>query len=192
MSDVAIEDGGDASEVLNGLKADGGDSSSADSFEPMTVSSLKCQVFMEYGPHPKKLVSSFFRAIFNLSAYANKAAFLDRCRCKGVVPTKYRVKCPDIKNTGNVVQILDKCSYKLMLADLDYSRRRKAQVRRQLELLHEKLAKVLSSKDLQNVLAFSKAKYEKVFEATREKLRAKFAELLEEYEIKGKDEEDDK
>ncbi|KAH6948803.1 hypothetical protein HPB50_026386 [Hyalomma asiaticum] len=68
----------------------------------------------------------------------------------------------------------------------------KEQVSAQLKLLYKKLATVLSSEDLQNVLAVCKDKYENIFEATREKQRAMFAELLEEYELNGREEEDEK
>ncbi|KAH6946933.1 hypothetical protein HPB50_016179 [Hyalomma asiaticum] len=187
----AIKGRGEEFGVLYGLKADGSDSSSDDSFGPFTLSLLKRELRKDYGRRAVELVCRYFRAIYNLSAYANKIAFLKRCRFMGVVPVEYRVECPDIKNTRNVVRILDTCSYKLMLADLKYSRMRKVQVSRLLELLHERLASLLSSKDLQKVLAFFKAKYESIFEETRLKQRAKLAELLEEYAINGRGEDDE-
>ncbi|KAH6948801.1 hypothetical protein HPB50_026384 [Hyalomma asiaticum] len=187
MSDVPLKGGGGALGVRDSLKADRSDSSSVDSFEPLMPSSLKSQILRDYGRRPVKLVTRYFRGVLDFSAHANKAVFLDRCRSKTVVPAEYRVECPAIKNTSNVVRILDMCSYKLMLADLDYNRIRKAQVSRKLELLHEKLEKVLTSEDLQNVLALCEKKYDNVFKATRDKQRAMFADLLEEYEINGKD-----
>lgn len=192
MSDVATKGGGDASEDLDALKGDGGDSSRVDSLESLVPSSLKRQLLRHYGRRPVEIVSWYLRTTLDLSAYANKVAFLDRCRSKSVVPAEYRVECPDIKKNGNVVRLLDKCSYKLMLVDLDYNRLGKAQVSAQLQLLHKKLATVLHSEDLQKVLALCKDKYEKVFEATREKQRAMFAELIEEYELNGSEEEDEK
>ncbi|KAH6919400.1 hypothetical protein HPB50_029612 [Hyalomma asiaticum] len=182
MSDVVVKGCGYALEAPDGLKADGSDSSSVDSFGPLMLSSLKRQLLGGYGRRPVKLVVRYFRAVLDFSAYSNKAVFLDRCRIKRVVPPEYRVECPDMKNTHNVVHILNICSHKLI-----DNRMSKAQVSRQLELLHEKLEKVLSSEDLQNVVALCKDKYYNVFKAAGEKERAIFADLLEEYEINGRE-----
>ncbi|XP_050051664.1 uncharacterized protein [Dermacentor andersoni] len=188
MADVLAKGGcGDTLEPIETSKTEGSDIS-VDSQQQLSPSSLKRHLRKAYGRRPMELVSRYFRAIFDLAAYANKAAFLARCRATRVVPPDYRVECRDIKNTRHIVRILDKCSYKLMLADLDYNRMRKVQVSRLLELLHEKLEKALSPEDLHNVLALSKAKYEKIFEATREQQRSLFTELLKEYEINAKEE----
>ncbi|KAH6948804.1 hypothetical protein HPB50_026387 [Hyalomma asiaticum] len=192
MSDVAVKGCGDALEVSDVLEADGSDSSSVDSLEPLIPSSLERQILRDYGRRPVEIVICYFRGVLDFSAYANKAAFLGRCRSKRVVPVQYRVECPDIKNTHNIVRILDICSYKLMVADLDYNRIRKGQVSRKLEMLHENLANVLSAQDLHNVLALCKEKYNSVLKATREKQRAMFAELLEEYKINAREQENDK
>ncbi|KAH6946932.1 hypothetical protein HPB50_016178 [Hyalomma asiaticum] len=182
MSNVATKGGGDASDVLDGLKAHGSGSSSVDSTEPLTLFSLKRKLRKDYSRRAVELLSRYFRAINDLSAYANKITFLDQCRIMNVVPAEYRVQCPDINNTRNVLQAL--------LADLEYSRTRKEQVVHLLELLHDELAEVLSAEDLHDVLALSKVKYENVFEATREKQRTMFAELLEEYDINSRKEKD--
>ncbi|KAH6945529.1 hypothetical protein HPB50_008875 [Hyalomma asiaticum] len=190
MSAVATKGGGDASDVLDGLKAHGSGSSSVDSTEPLTLFSLKRKLRKDYGARVMEPLSRYLRAIYDLSAYANKVTFLDQCRIMNVVPVEYRVQCPDINNTRNVVRLLGICSYKLLLADLEYSRTRKEQVAHLLELLYEELAGVLSSEDLHDVLAVSKVKYENVYQATREKQRAMFVELLEEYEINVRKEKD--
>ncbi|KAH6944478.1 hypothetical protein HPB50_003362 [Hyalomma asiaticum] len=190
MSDVATKRGGDASEVLDGLKAHGDDSSSVDSTEPLTLFSLKRKLRKDYDRRVMELLSRYFRAIYDLSAFANKVTFLNRCRFMNVVPAEYRVQCPDINNTRHIVRLLGICSYKLMLADLKHSQTRKEQVVHLLELLHDELADVLSSEDLHDVLALSKVKYENDFEATRAKQCVMFAELLEEYEINSKKEKD--
>ncbi|KAH7946407.1 hypothetical protein HPB49_024547 [Dermacentor silvarum] len=149
-------------------------------------SSLKRHLRKTYGRRPMELVNRYFRSMFDLASYANNAAFLMRCRAMRVVPRVYRVECRDIKNTRHVVRILDECSYRLMLADLDYNRLRKVQVSRLLERLHEKLEKIMSPDDLRNVVLLAKGKYENVFEATRDKQRAMFADLLKEYDIEPK------
>uniref|UniRef100_A0A1E1WZW5 Putative reverse transcriptase n=1 Tax=Amblyomma aureolatum TaxID=187763 RepID=A0A1E1WZW5_9ACAR len=149
-------------------------------------SSLKRHLRKTYGRRPMELVNRYFRSMFDLASYANNAAFLMRCRAMRVVPRVYRVECRDIKNTRHVVRILDECSYRLMLADLDYNRLRKVQVSRLLERLHEKLEKIMSAEDLRNVVVLAKARYENIFEATRDKQRAMFADLLKEYEIEPK------
>uniref|UniRef100_G3MMN1 Uncharacterized protein n=1 Tax=Amblyomma maculatum TaxID=34609 RepID=G3MMN1_AMBMU len=162
------------------------DKMSDTSANKQSPSSLKRHLRKTYGRRPMELVNRYFRSMFDLASYANNAAFLMRCRAMRVVPRVYRVDCRDIKNTRHVVRILDECSYRLMLADLDYNRLRKVQVSRLLERLHEKLEKIMSPDDLRNVVVLAKARYENVFEATRDKQRAMFADLLKEYEIEPK------
>ncbi|XP_075748063.1 uncharacterized protein LOC142813982 [Rhipicephalus microplus] len=146
-------------------------------------SSLKRHLRKTYGRRPMEMVNRYFRSMFDLASYANNAAFLMRCRAMRVVPRAYRVECRGIKNTRHVMRVLDECSYRLMLADLDYNRLRKVQVSRLLERLHEKLEKIMSPEDLRNVVLLAKGKYENVFEATRDKQRAMFNDLLKEYDI---------
>ncbi|KAH6946934.1 hypothetical protein HPB50_016180 [Hyalomma asiaticum] len=191
MSAFAIKGGGDAFEVLCGLKADGSDSPSVDSFGPLTPTLVKRQVREDYGRRAMELVSRYLRVISDFSAHASKVDFLNHCRIIGVVPVEYRVHCPDIYSTRRVLRLLGICSFKLMLADLDYHGMRKVQLLRLLERLRESLASLLSSKDLQKVLALSKAKYESTVEDTRLKQRVKLEELLEEYEINGRGEDDE-
>ncbi|XP_077562797.1 uncharacterized protein LOC144178663 [Haemaphysalis longicornis] len=160
----------------------------------VSPSSLKRHLRKTYGRRPMELVNRYFRSMFDLASYANNAAFLMRCRAMRIVPRAYRVDCRDIKNTRHVVRILDECSYRLMLADLDYNRLRKVQVSRLLERLHEKLEKIMSPEDLSSVVVLAKAKYENIFEATRDKQRGMFADLLKEYDIdqkKGDDDDED-
>lgn len=166
-------------------------SESSGSKQHVSPSSLKRHLRKTYGRRPMELVNRYFRSMFDLAAYANNAAFLMRCRAMRVVPKAYRVDCQEIKNTRHVVRILDECSYRLMLADLDYNRLRKVQVSRLLERLHEKLEKIMSPEDLSSVVVLSKAKYENIFETTRDKQRNLFAELMKEYEIEQKKEENE-
>lgn len=154
--------------------------------QQQSPSSLKRHLRKTYGRRPMELVNRYFRSMFDLASYANNSAFLMRCRAMRVVPRVYRVECRDIKNTRHVLRILDECSYRLMLADLDYNRLRKVQVSRLLERLHEKLEKIMSPEDLRNVVILAKARYENIFEATRDKQRGMFADLLKEYEIEPK------
>ncbi|KAK8768410.1 uncharacterized protein LOC144135124 [Amblyomma americanum] len=160
--------------------------SEASANKQQSPSSLKRHLRKTYGRRPMELVSRYFRSMFDLALYANNAAFLMRCRAMRVVPRTYRVECRDINNTRHVVRILDECSYRLMLADLDYNRLRKVQVSRLIERLHEKLQKIISPEDLRKVVVMAKARYENIFEATRDKQRAMFADLLKEYEIEPK------
>lgn len=157
--------------------------SSGSQKQHVSPSSLKRHLRKTYGRRPMELVNRYFRSMFDLAAYANNAAFLMRCRAMRIVPKAYRVDCGEIKNTRHVVRILDECSYRLMLADLDYNRLRKVQVTRLLERLHDKLEKIMSAEDLNSVVVLSKGKYETTFEATRDKQRNMFAELLKEYDI---------
>lgn len=149
-------------------------------------STLKWHLRMIYGRRLMVQVTRYFRSMSDLATYTSKVAFLGRCRAFGIVPREYRVECHDIKYTTHVTRILDEFSYRLMIADLDYHRMRKAQVSRVLERLHEKLEEVVSPEDLDSVVDLAEAKYENIFEATREKQRGMFAELLKEYGIDQK------
>ncbi|EEC00726.1 reverse transcriptase, putative [Ixodes scapularis] len=181
---------GDTLETSTLDKHDMSESSGSNSKQHVSPSSLKRYLRKTYGRRPMELVNRYFRSMFDLASYANNAAFLMRCRAMRVVPRAYRVDCREIKNSRHVVRILDECSYRLMLADLDYNRLRKVQVTRLLERLHEKLEKIMSAEDLSSVVVLSKGKYESIFEATRDKQRNMFAELLKEYEIDQKKDDD--
>ncbi|KAH6931584.1 hypothetical protein HPB50_025473 [Hyalomma asiaticum] len=183
MPEESNKAAGDTLETSALDKTEMSDTSSAKQQSHSSPSSLKRHLRKTYGRRPMELVNRYFRSMFDLASFANNAAFLMRCRAMRVVPRAYRVECRDIKNTRHVVRILDECSYRLMLADLDYNRLRKVQVSRLLERLHEKLEKIMSPDDLRNVVLLAKGKYENVFEATRDKQRAMFNELLKEYDI---------
>ncbi|XP_077557123.1 uncharacterized protein LOC144171925 [Haemaphysalis longicornis] len=152
----------------------------------MSPSSLKRRLRTTYGRRTMVLVDRYFRSMSDLATYTSNAAFLVRCRAMGVVPREYRVECRDIKYTRHVVRILDECSYRLMLAHLDYNRLRKAQVSRLQERLREKLEKVMSPQDLSSVVVLAEAKHGNIFEATKDKQRGIFDELLKEYGIDQK------
>lgn len=183
MPEESNKAAGDTLETSALDKTEMSDTSSAKQQSHSSPSSLKRHLRKTYGRRPMELVNRYFRSMFDLASFANNAAFLMRCRAMRVVPRAYRVECRDIKNTRHVVRILDECSYRLMLADLDYNRLRKVQVSRLLERLHEKLEKIMSPDDLRNVVLLAKGKYENVFEATRDKQRAMFNDLLKEYDI---------
>ncbi|KAH8034481.1 hypothetical protein HPB51_024736 [Rhipicephalus microplus] len=189
MADLIKGGGGDVVAQLYDIKMDGSESP-IDFRQVLALSHLKRHLRKTYGRRPMELVSRYFRAVFDYSTYTTKLAFLRRCRSMRVVPEEYRVVCHEIKNTRRIIQILDKCSYKLMLADLDYNQMRKTQVARLLELLHKKIEKALSHDDLQSMLNLSKIKYVQAFESARAKQRAKFDQLLKEYKLDGKEEEE--
>ncbi|XP_077504900.1 uncharacterized protein LOC144114804 [Amblyomma americanum] len=151
---------------------------------PSSPTSLKRHLRKAYGRRPMELVSRYFRSLHDLATFANNETFLSRCRDLQMVPPAYRVECRGIKNTQHVIRILDKCSYRLMLADLEYNKVRKVQVSRLLEIQHEKLKMIMTEEDLHYILMMSKEKYENVFEATRDEQRGAFAQLLREYEIR--------
>ncbi|XP_077559198.1 uncharacterized protein LOC144174390 [Haemaphysalis longicornis] len=148
---------------------------------PVSASTLSWQQRKIYGRRSTELVKSYFRCMYELATHAN---FLMRCRAMRMVRRPYRVECDAIKNTRHVDRILDECSYRLMLADLDYNRLRKVQVPGLLERLHEQMKIIMSQEDLSSVVVMAKAKYENMFEgATRDKQRGMFAELLKECEF---------
>ncbi|XP_077548050.1 uncharacterized protein LOC144160737 [Haemaphysalis longicornis] len=159
--------------------------------QQLSRSSLKRHLLKTYGLRPLDLVNRYFRSMFDVAVYASNAAFLMRCEAMRIVPREYRVDCRDIKYTHHVARILDECSFRLMLADLDYNQLRKLQKSRVLERLREKLEKVMSTEDLSSVVLMAEAKYETIFETTRDKQRGIFTDLLKEYDI-DKNEENEK
>ncbi|XP_077541151.1 uncharacterized protein LOC144153372 [Haemaphysalis longicornis] len=82
---------------------------------------------------------------------------------KDIVPRDYRVQCRGIKYTRHIGRILDECSYRIMLADLDYSRVLHVLLRRSLVDLNGKLANILFPKDMSRMAYLAKAKYAKTF-----------------------------
>ncbi|KAH9360481.1 hypothetical protein HPB48_009656 [Haemaphysalis longicornis] len=128
---------------------------------PLSASTLNWQQRKIYGRRSTELVKSYFRCMYELATHAN---FLMRCRAMRMVRRPYRVECDAIKNTRHVDRILDECSYRLMLADLDYNRLRKVQVSGLLERLHEQMKIIMSQEDLSSVVVMAKTKYENMFE----------------------------
>ncbi|XP_077543385.1 uncharacterized protein LOC144155666 [Haemaphysalis longicornis] len=155
-----------------------------------TASTLNRPLPKTSGRRSTELVNIYCRSMWDLATHANNAALLMRCRAMRIVPRRYRVKCDAIKNTRQVDRILDECSYRLMLADLDYSRLRKTQLSRFLERLHEQLKAILPTEELNSVVVMAEAIYENIFEATWNKQRAMFAELVKEYELEPNKNED--
>ncbi|KAH9361810.1 hypothetical protein HPB48_003781 [Haemaphysalis longicornis] len=133
----------------------------------LSRSTLKRHLRRTYGRRPMELVKRYFRSMFDLADYASYAAFLLRCRDMRIVPRCYRVECPDIKYTRHVLRILDECSYRLMLADLDYHRLRKLQLSSFLERVHERLEKIVSPEDLNAMVVLAKAKYNDIIHTSR-------------------------
>ncbi|XP_077544513.1 uncharacterized protein LOC144156653 [Haemaphysalis longicornis] len=130
-----------------------------------------------------QLVNSYCRLMWDLATHSNNAAFLMRCRAMRIVPRPYRIECDAIKNTRHVDRILDECSYRLMLSDLNYNRLRKVQVYRLLERLNCQLKAILPPEELRSVEVMAKAIHDNIFVATRNEQRGMFAELLKEYEL---------
>ncbi|XP_077557124.1 uncharacterized protein LOC144171941 [Haemaphysalis longicornis] len=175
---------GDTLETSKRVKTEPNSSSAKQPQQPpLNLSSLKGDLRLTYGGRAAGLVDRYFRSMLDLAVFSSNATFLVRCRALGVVPREYRVDCRDIKYTHHVVRILDECSFRLMLADLDYNRLRRAQVSRLLERLHKDLGKVMSPEDLRRMVVLGEAKYKNIFEATRDKKRGIFAELRKEYGI---------
>ncbi|XP_077544512.1 uncharacterized protein LOC144156637 [Haemaphysalis longicornis] len=142
------------------------------------------------GRRSRELVNIYCHFNWDLATHANNAAFLMRCRAMSMVPRPYRVQCDAIKNTRHVDGILDECSYRLMLADLEYNRLRKTQLSRLLERLHGQLKAILPPEELRSVEVMAEAIYENIFVATGNKQRGMFAELLKEYELEPNKYED--
>ncbi|XP_077547766.1 uncharacterized protein LOC144160012 [Haemaphysalis longicornis] len=157
----------------------------------LSRSTLKRHLRRTYGRRPMELVKRYFRSMFDLADYASYAAFLLRCRDMRIVPRCYRVECPGIKYTRHVLRILDECSYRLMLADLDYHRLRKLQLSSFLERVHERLEKIVSPEDLNALVVLAKAKYDDIIHTSRVKQLGMFEELLKEYGI-GQEKKDAK
>lgn len=148
----------------------------------MTASTLNRPLRKVSGHRSTELVNIYCRSMWDLATHTNNAAFLMRCRAMRIVPWPYRVECVSIKNTYHVDRILNGCSYRLLLADLDYSRLRKKQLSRLLQRLHKQLKAILPPEELSCVVVMAEAIYENVFEATRNKQRGMLAELVKEYD----------
>ncbi|KAH6932046.1 hypothetical protein HPB50_002598 [Hyalomma asiaticum] len=116
-------------EITSRPKTDGtsyGSDSSVDSFRPLTPSSPERHPRKAYGRRAMELVEpvrpSYHRS---LAVYGNKVVYLARCRSIRIVPAVCLAEFFQIRDPRHVVRILDMCSHKLMLTDLDYNRMRK-------------------------------------------------------------------
>ncbi|KAK8779304.1 hypothetical protein V5799_019355 [Amblyomma americanum] len=178
------------SEDPNNAAGDATDTSALDKDDKMSetsanirqsILSLKRHVRKTYGPRPMKLVSRYFRCITNVAVYAGRAAFLELCRLKPVMPQVYRVEYLGIKDVHHVIRIPDRCSYRLMMDDDKYVRMRRMRASRLLDRLYAKLEKIMSVEDLINMMILAIARYVNIFNATRDKRRAMFLDMIEKY-----------
>ncbi|KAH9360662.1 hypothetical protein HPB48_004794 [Haemaphysalis longicornis] len=166
MLDESNEEAADALEASLIDNVELNDSSDEQPPEVHTgLSSLKQCLRVTYGRHAMPPLGRYFRSVFELAKCSSNLAFLERCRAMCVVPRHYRAQCRrGIKYTRRVGRILDETSYRLMLADLQYSRLRKEDLRRFLVVLKEQLENNLSLRDLSHVADLGEAKYAKIFD----------------------------
>ncbi|XP_077548056.1 uncharacterized protein LOC144160742 [Haemaphysalis longicornis] len=130
---------------------------------PLNPSWLRRHLRETYGRRTMVLVKQYFRCMSDLAMYTNNAALLLRCRAMRIVPPEYRVRSRDTTCTRQVARILDECSYRLMLADLDYNLVRKLQVYAFLEPLLNKLEEIMYPEDLSHMVVLAEAMYGDVF-----------------------------
>ncbi|KAH6932881.1 hypothetical protein HPB50_010489 [Hyalomma asiaticum] len=133
MSDVAIKGcGHDVLDVLDSPKSDAtshGSDSSVHSLQPLTPSSSQRQPRKVYGRRPMEIVQPVLPShLRSPGVYGSKMVHPARCHSKRVVLVVRLAELSQMRDPGHVVRILDICSHKLMLTDLDYNRMRKAQL----------------------------------------------------------------
>lgn len=76
-----------------------------------------------------------------------------------------------IRNTREVVRILDECSYRLMCHDQQYHMLRRAQLSKQLTRTEDQLENLLSMQDYQRLCAVVKAHRSDLFSRIRDEQR---------------------
>ncbi|OQR77935.1 hypothetical protein BIW11_06741 [Tropilaelaps mercedesae] len=101
----------------------------------------------------------------------NNINYLRRCRDLCIIPREYWMINASIRNTREVLRMLDECSYRLMCHDQQYHMLRRAQLTKQLSRTEEQLEKLLSLQDHQRLCAVVRGHRSDLFSRIRDEQR---------------------
>ncbi|XP_003744139.1 uncharacterized protein LOC100905288 [Galendromus occidentalis] len=144
---------------------------------------LRERIKQKYQAKTVNLLVRYNKLGSQFADFSNNVAFLSRCANMSMIPKLHRVYNHEVRNTRVVVRILDQCSYKILMADLDHNRRRKYQVRKNRESVEHRLREIMSEEDFDEIQKICAENEEQHFSEVKEKQRREFSELVEEYKI---------
>jgi len=129
------------------------------------------------------LVKKYSDNRLSLAEYSNSIKYLTRCRQLGVIPSEYWQDTDQMKKTKNIQALLDEFSFRLMMADLDYNKRRRDQVSKHLQQLKPKLRDEISEEQMHRLNDVVSDEYNRLYISIKEEQRAKVVELLKAYDM---------
>jgi len=153
----------------------------------LSVSSVDIEE--HYEKRQLNLVNSYIKNKMDLAKFANNNAFLTRCSVMQVVPPKYRLSCDHIRNTRQVIRLIDRFSILCMEADMRYNKLRRNQINQVIEKKEQLLNELLKEEDAVKVKDVVNEAYEAKFLRVREQQMKAFEDLLKEYEISPREKE---
>lgn len=136
--------------------------------------------------HQKKglnLLNSYIKNRIELAKFENTTSFLERCDAYGIVPNKYRLVNPNLKNTKLVLRTLDRFSFQLMFLDLKYHRKRRFQVNKLLGEKENRMREMFSADLVEEIMQVAQESFSKRSNRIREQQAKIFDALLKEFEI---------
>jgi len=151
---------------------------------------LREMILQKFDRKGLNMLNGYIKNKLSMAKFANNNAFLVRCRVMEVVPVCYRQECGKIRNTREVIRILDRFSVLLMEADLHYNKLRKRQVSQFLINKEQQLRELFDEEVFTQVVGVVKDAYETKFNRIKDAQRKNFDALLKEYGIviRNKDE----
>ncbi|XP_022699589.1 knob-associated histidine-rich protein-like isoform X2 [Varroa jacobsoni] len=141
----------------------------------------KTVVKSKYLPKTANLMVRYNKLGSQFADFSNNVAFLTRCANMMMVPKSHRVYNDHVRNTRAVVRLLDQCSYRVMIADLEHNRRRKYQVMKNRERIEIRLKDIMSPEDFEEVRKICDENREVHFTEVKERQRKEYQDLLDEY-----------
>jgi len=126
-------------------------------------------------------VSKYIKNRLSLAEYANNVSFLSRCRNLKIIPEEYWQLNAQVRNTKAISDLLDECSYRLMMTNLEYNDLRKMQVSKWLRGARQKLVETLSEVEMSVFNTVLNNEYEGIFARIKEEQRKRVSDLLQTY-----------
>jgi len=158
-------------------------STASEAYNHAPMKKLREMIQEKYERKGLNMLNGYIKNKLNMAKFINNTAFLTRCRIMQVVPVCYRLNCDKIRNTRDVIRLLDRFSCQLMESDLHHNKVRKHQVGPLLIRKEQQLKEVFSDDDFVHVIDTVKEAYETKFNRIKDSQIKNINALFKEYEI---------
>lgn len=125
----------------------------------------------QYNDKTMLVANRYIEEMERSAEIVNNINYLRRCRDLGIIPREYWMNNASIRNTREVLRMLDECSYRLMCHDQHYHMLRRGQLTKQLTRTEQQLEKMLTLQDYQRFCAVVKTHRNDIFARIRDEQR---------------------